>query len=68
MHTFYVPDMSCKHCVKMITDELNKAGFSDFEIDLNAKKITAKASEEEAGKILSVIEEAGYSPMEATIQ
>ena len=67
MRTFYVPDMSCKHCVKMITEELNKAGFSDFEIDLETKKITIKASEEESGKILSVIEEAGYSPTEGTI-
>jgi len=67
MHTFYVSDMSCKHCVRTITEALNEAGFSDFEIDLEAKKVTAKVSEEEAGKIRSVIEEAGYNPTEATI-
>ena len=67
MRTFYVPDMSCKHCVKSITEALNEAGFSDFEIDLEGKKVMAKATDEEAAKIISVIDEAGYSPAEAAI-
>ncbi|MCL1876357.1 MAG: heavy-metal-associated domain-containing protein [Synergistaceae bacterium] len=67
MHTIYVPDMNCKHCVKRITEALNEAGFSDFEVDLEGKKVAAKVSDEEAKKILSRIEEAGYSPVEATI-
>jgi copper chaperone CopZ len=67
MHTFYVSDMSCKHCVKRITEALQKAGISDFEIDLEVKKITARASDEEVKKVLLAIEEAGYSPVEATI-
>lgn len=67
MHTFYIQDMNCKHCVKVITEALNDAGFSDFEIDLEGKKVTAKVSDEDAIRILSVIDEAGYSPTEATI-
>jgi copper chaperone len=67
MYTFYVPDMSCKHCVKRINEALVEAGFSDFEIELEGKKIVAKISQEEVEKVLSVIEEAGYSPTEATI-
>jgi len=67
MRVFYVPDMNCKHCVKRITEALNEAGFSNFEIELDAKKVTAKVSDEEAKKILSVLEEAGYYPTEATI-
>ena len=67
MHTFYIPDMNCNHCVKRITEALNEAGFSDFEVDLEGKKVTARVSDEEAKKTLSIIEEAGYSPVEATI-
>ena len=67
MHTFYVPDMHCKHCVKRITEALNEAGFSNFEIDLEVKKVTATVSDEEAKIILSVMEEAGYCPTEASI-
>jgi copper chaperone len=67
MHTIYVPDMSCKHCVKKITEVLEKAGFSNFEVDLEGKKIVAEVSDEEAAKIVSIIDEAGYSPKEATI-
>lgn len=67
MHTFYVPDMNCKHCVKRITEALNEAGFADFEVDLEGKKVTARVSDEGAKKVLSVIEETGYSPVEATI-
>ena len=67
MHTFYVPDMSCKHCVKRITEALTEAGFSDFEVDLDAKKVSANVSGDDAKKFLSVIEEAGYAPTEATI-
>jgi len=67
MRTFYVPDMSCKHCVKRIGEALNEAGFSDFEIDLEAKKVMANVSQEEIEKVISVLDEAGYSPTEATI-
>ena len=67
MHTFYVSDMNCKHCVKAITEALNGAGFSDFEVDLEGKKISANVSQEEVQRVLSVVEKAGYSPVEATI-
>jgi len=52
--------MNCKHCAKKITEALNKAGISAFEIDFEVKKITAHISDEEAEKVISVIEEAGY--------
>jgi len=67
MRNIYVPDMNCKHCAKRITEALEKAGISNFEIDLEAKKIVAKASDEEVGIIISVIDKAGYSPTEATV-
>ena len=67
MRTFYIPDMNCVHCVKRITEVLNEAGFSGFEVCLDMKKVTAEASDEEAKTILSVIEEAGYNPVESTI-
>ena len=67
MRTFYVPDMSCKHCVKRIGEALNEAGFSDFEIDLEAKKVLVNATSEEIEKVLSVLDDAGYTPTEATI-
>ena len=67
MRNIYVPDMSCKHCVKRITEALEKAGFSNFEISLEAKKIVAEVSDEEVGRIISILDEEGYSPTEATI-
>jgi copper chaperone CopZ len=59
--------MSCKHCVKRIEEALLEAGLSDFEINLEAKKIMVNVSHEEIEKVLTVINEAGYSPMEATV-
>ena len=67
MRTFYVPDMSCKHCVKRITEALEKANFSNFETDLEGKKVTANVSDEEAERFILTIEEAGYTCSEGTI-
>jgi len=67
MRTIYVPDMSCKHCVKVITEVLQKAEITNFEIYLEEKKIVAEVSDEEVKTIISVLDEAGYSPTEGTV-
>lgn len=64
MHVYYVPDMNCKHCQKVITEALQAAGITDFTVDLENKKVTAPG---DTSKILGILENAGYSPKEATV-
>jgi copper chaperone len=36
--TYRVPDVSCQHCVRAITEELRKiAGIQEIEVDLAQK-------------------------------
>lgn len=38
---FTVPDMSCDHCVRAVTDELVKVpGVQDVRVDLETKLVT----------------------------
>ncbi len=38
---YRVPEVSCGHCVKAITDELTKiSGVSNVNVDLEAKTVT----------------------------
>jgi copper chaperone len=61
--TYRVPDVSCQHCVRAITEELRKiAGIQEIEVDL-AQKIVRVVSEEQVPKeaIRNGIEAAGYT-------
>jgi len=63
-NVFIVPDMSCEHCKKTITAALkNIKGVKDVIIDLNTKRVEV-ISEVDKDKIISAIEDAGYTVKE----
>lgn len=55
---FSVPDMSCGHCKMRITKALEGAGFSGFDVSVEAKTVTIDASDADA--VRAAIEDAGY--------
>lgn len=60
--TYKVPDVSCEHCVRAITGELEKLGGVDaVQVDIPTKIVTVRhdgSVSEDA--IRAGIEEAGY--------
>lgn len=62
MSTFKVPDMTCGHCVKSITNAIKESVPSaEVTCDLDHKLVTVTGAPD-AAKIQEVIQEAGYSP------
>jgi copper chaperone len=55
---FSVPDMSCEHCVKAISKALEGAGFSGYEVDLNAKEVRVETDAPE--KVAAILDDEGY--------
>jgi len=60
--TYLVPDVSCGHCVKAITDELTKLpGVGAVAVDLESKEVTVRHDERATDAALRCgIEEAGF--------
>lgn len=57
--TYAVPDISCEHCVRAITDEVSPlAGVTALEVDLEAKEVRVAGGDDEA--IRAAIDTAGY--------
>lgn len=62
--SFQVPDMTCNHCVKSITNAIHAADpDAGVLCELDSKKVTV-TSMGNAGLIESAIKEAGYTPKE----
>jgi copper chaperone len=59
---YRVPDVSCQHCVRAITGELQKIpGVESVHVDLDTKLVTVAADESVSDEqIRAGIEEAGY--------
>lgn len=59
---YSVPGVSCGHCVKAITEELNKlGGVSAINVDLEAKRVTVDHdSSVSDAELRAGIEEAGF--------
>ena len=59
---YRVPDVSCQHCVRAITSELQKIpGVQSVRVDLDTKLVTVAADESVSDEqIRAGIEEAGY--------
>ncbi|GBD16344.1 Copper chaperone CopZ [bacterium HR26] len=59
---YRVPDVSCQHCVRAITSELEKIpGVQSVRVDLDTKLVTVAADESVSDEqIRAGIEEAGY--------
>lgn len=61
MITLQIENMTCEHCVKAITNALIDADQNaKVEVSL-AQKQVAVESELEANKIISILEDEGYS-------
>ena len=56
---FSVPDMSCGHCVNAISKALAAAGFSGFEVALDAKEVRIETDAPE--KVAAILDDEGYS-------
>ena len=60
MTTFNVPDMTCGHCAKAVTDAVHKVDPSaSVEVDLRTKLVTV-GSTAEANALSAAIRQAGY--------
>ena len=55
---FYVPDMSCQHCVGAISKALSVAGFSGYGVLLDSKEVSVETDAPE--KVIAILAEAGY--------
>ncbi|MEV4124087.1 heavy-metal-associated domain-containing protein [Nocardia sp. NPDC049707] len=61
---FYVPDMSCQHCVRTITGVLENMGIKVIEIDLPSKRVVAEfRSPRNRASAFESIRDGGYNPV-----
>lgn len=60
--TFLVPDVSCEHCVRAITNELSQIeGIEQVKVDIPTKIVTVRASDAVAdATIVAGLGQAGY--------
>lgn len=60
--TYRVPEVSCEHCVRAITDELTKlSGVGRVGVDLETKLVTVEHDDSVTdAQLREGIEEAGY--------
>lgn len=57
--TFSVPDISCDHCVRAITDEVGPiVGVESVDVDIEAKTVTVVGGDQDL--IVAALDEAGY--------
>ncbi len=62
---FYVPDMSCRHCVRTITALLESMDIPVAEIDLESKRVTARIrSPRNRFRVFEVLRDGGYNPVD----
>lgn len=60
--TFLVPDVSCEHCVRAITNELSQIdGVENVTVDIPTKVVTVRAAESVSdAALVAGLSEAGY--------
>lgn len=62
MTTLKVPDMTCGHCVKSITEAIkNAAPSAEVACDLSTKHVTIRG-QHDSTKMVEVLKDAGYTP------
>lgn len=67
MISFEVNDMTCGHCVSMITKAVKGVGReAAVAIDLGTKRVDIRSSAADADEFKAAMLEAGYTPTEAT--
>ncbi|MFT4147654.1 MAG: heavy metal-associated domain-containing protein [Micrococcaceae bacterium] len=59
-YTYKIDGMSCEHCVKSITEEVEKiSGATDVKVDLASETLTLKADHDPAQEVDEAVDEAG---------
>jgi copper chaperone len=59
--TYSVPDMSCAHCERAVSGELEAVtGVDGVEVDLKTKLVTVRGERLDDAALRAAIEEAGY--------
>ncbi|MFC9660322.1 heavy-metal-associated domain-containing protein [Nocardia sp. NPDC127606] len=62
---FYVPDMSCRHCVRTITALLESMEIAVIEVDLESKRVTARIrSPRNRFRVFEALRDGGYNPVD----
>lgn len=62
---FYVPDMSCRHCVRTITALLESMQIAVVEIDLESKRVVARIrSPRNRFRVFEALRDGGYNPVD----
>lgn len=61
---FYIPDMTCNHCIKTLTTAIqNKDPNAQLEIDLAKHELSIQATSNPSA-IEEIIKEAGFTPQQ----
>ena len=64
--TFTVPDMSCAHCERAVSDELLAVpGVASVDVDLETKLVAVHGDPLDEAALRDAIGEAGYSAQPA---
>ena len=62
---FHVPDISCDHCVRAITNEVKEiAGVATVTVDIPTKMVTIAHDNVAQPAIIAAINEAGFDTVE----
>ncbi|MEV3964106.1 heavy-metal-associated domain-containing protein [Nocardia sp. NPDC050193] len=62
--TFYVPDMTCKHCVRTIGGVLESMDIRVVDIDLDSKRVVAEfRSPRNRARAFEALRDGGYNPV-----
>ena len=62
MIQFNIPQMSCGHCVKAVTQAVQEVDpHAKVDVDLASKQVSVE-SQADRGKIVASLAEAGYTP------
>ncbi len=63
---FHVPDISCDHCVRAITNEVKEiAGVTTVTVDIPTKMVTIGHDNVAQPAMIAAINEAGFDTVEA---
>jgi copper chaperone len=59
--TYTVPGMSCSHCVRAVSEEVERvAGVETVDIELETKQVTVRGHALDDAALRAAIDEAGY--------
>ncbi len=59
MRKLTVPDMSCEHCVRRITEALTDIG-ADFRVDLPTRSVEVSGDDHAVANAIAALDDIGY--------